>query len=280
MVVCDVPGVYLAAVKKAAGSQRIDWWRGGRQGERPGQKENSPLLDLAKHLSKQPWIQTVNAVETTAVPVIKAVAGFKEAGADIRLDISFDTPSHRGLATCMFVKGLIAEYPLLSPLTLVLKQFLVMKGLNDPYKGGLSSYGLVLMITSVLQRRRWRIGQQAKKAALLAELAASAGTPEVQRRVLQRAASRGTVAHLGLEERNKQKPPVLDGNRLARRLEAALGAFSGTTPETAMLSLALLEFFEIYGRAFQPRRHAISISSAWTGKNLTGEFLPTQHYPR
>jgi len=46
----------------------------------------------------------------------------------------------------------MANYPPLKPLTLVLKQFLVEKGLNDPFVGGLSSYGLVLMITAILQR--------------------------------------------------------------------------------------------------------------------------------
>ena len=38
----------------------------------------------------------------------------------------------------------------LVPLTLILKQFLVAKGLNDPYTGGLSSYGTLLMVAAVL----------------------------------------------------------------------------------------------------------------------------------
>lgn len=83
--------------------------------------------------------------------MLKVVAEFPEAGAGINLDISFDSPSHRGLSTCAFIRGLVNELTLLTPLALVIKQFLVMKGLNSPYNGGLSSYGTVLLIAYLLQ---------------------------------------------------------------------------------------------------------------------------------
>lgn len=134
LVVCDVVSHYESVMTKS-------------------QPRNSTLLILAEHLRSQPWVFTVVAVESTAVPIIKVKAAFEELGTSgVNMDISFDSPSHRGLVTCAFVKGLVAEYPTLPPLVLILKQFLVMKGLNDPYTGGLSSYGLVLMIVSVLQR--------------------------------------------------------------------------------------------------------------------------------
>ena len=68
-----------------------------------------------------------------------------------RWDITFENETHNGLNTCVFVRQLVQRYPPLKPLTLVLKQFLVERGLNDPFVGGLSSYGLVLMIVAVLQ---------------------------------------------------------------------------------------------------------------------------------
>ena len=52
------------------------------------------------------------------------------------------------------MRRLCRDFAPLPPLTLVLKQFLVEKGLNDAYTGGLSSYGIVLMITSFLQARQ------------------------------------------------------------------------------------------------------------------------------
>lgn len=47
------------------------------------------------------------------------------------------------------------ENELIEPLLLVLKQFLKANELNDPYKGGLSSYGLFLMISSFLQLKNY-----------------------------------------------------------------------------------------------------------------------------
>ncbi len=47
-----------------------------------------------------------------------------QAGADVRLDLSLDAPHHRGLSTCVFVRGLTADYPAITPLALVLKQLL------------------------------------------------------------------------------------------------------------------------------------------------------------
>ena len=43
------------------------------------------------------------------------------------------------------------KYPSLTPLVLLLKQFLYERGLNNTYTGGLSSYCLTLMIVSFLQ---------------------------------------------------------------------------------------------------------------------------------
>jgi DNA polymerase sigma len=49
------------------------------------------------------------------------------------------------------VKGFVRSLPALTPLVLVLKQFLYERGLNNPYTGGLSSYCIILMVVSFLQ---------------------------------------------------------------------------------------------------------------------------------
>jgi len=41
--------------------------------------------------------------------------------------------------------------PLLHPLTLVIKVLVNIYGLSDPYKGGLSSYAITLMVIALLQ---------------------------------------------------------------------------------------------------------------------------------
>ena len=53
-----------------------------------------------------------------------------------------------------FVNKMKGEFKLLKPLCLILKQFLAHKGLNNAYNGGLSSYGLILMMIHILCRRK------------------------------------------------------------------------------------------------------------------------------
>jgi non-canonical poly(A) RNA polymerase PAPD5/7 len=112
---------------------------------------------LYDRLQHQGWVQKIQAVDTS-LPVLRLSTAqipisFGNQGSLINVDISFDGPSHRGLRTSMLVRDLIKRYPPIKPLALVLKQFLVEKGLNDPFVGGLSSYGLVIMIAQVLQRQ-------------------------------------------------------------------------------------------------------------------------------
>jgi non-canonical poly(A) RNA polymerase PAPD5/7 len=52
------------------------------------------------------------------------------------------------------VSDYLAEYSVLKYLVLPLKQLLYYSKMNDPYQGGLSSYGLILMIVTFLQ---WKI---------------------------------------------------------------------------------------------------------------------------
>jgi len=49
------------------------------------------------------------------------------------------------------IRKYIKNYEPLKPLTLIMKQFLHKSDLSDTYSGGLSSYGLILMIVSFLQ---------------------------------------------------------------------------------------------------------------------------------
>ena len=41
--------------------------------------------------------------------------------------------------------------PVLRPLVLVIKTLVHRYGLSDPYKGGISSYGITLMVIALLQ---------------------------------------------------------------------------------------------------------------------------------
>ena len=70
------------------------------------------------------------------------------------IDITHTTEFHNGLRCVDLVKEYLLDCWFIEPLILVLKQMLKVNQLNDPYKGGLSSYGLLLMIVAFIQFRK------------------------------------------------------------------------------------------------------------------------------
>ena len=109
---------------------------------------------LARMLKGESWIdpRSIKIIERTVVPVIKVSTKDTRARM-IQLDISFDGPEHHGLAANQMITEVMKELPMIQPLVLVLKQFLKDRGLLTAYTGGLSSYGLFLMVTRYLQEQ-------------------------------------------------------------------------------------------------------------------------------
>ena len=129
------------------------------------------MSQLASHMSTIPWIRIVASVTHGRVPVVKAVALVKLDGSgvvpfldeetrmhyetvEIPLDVSIDGPTHSGISSTSFVRSLTSRMSSLRPLVLVLKKLLAVNKLNDPFSGGLSSYGLVLMAMFLLLKKR------------------------------------------------------------------------------------------------------------------------------
>jgi len=109
---------------------------------------------LARKLKQESWIdpRSMKVIERTAVPVIK-VATKDTRARMLNLDITFDGPGHHGLLALRMVCQILDELPMLRPLVLVLKQFLLDRGLLMAYTGGLSSYCLFLMVARYLQEQ-------------------------------------------------------------------------------------------------------------------------------
>jgi non-canonical poly(A) RNA polymerase PAPD5/7 len=124
--------------------------------EAPVSGVRSALHWLACVLGKKAWTQSVRVIHNTKVPVIKLVAIVNDT--QICVDITYcveegkATP-HTGLLSNHLVRQYISTLPELRPLALVIKQFLIEKGLSQTYTGGLSSYCLVLMLVSYLQEQ-------------------------------------------------------------------------------------------------------------------------------
>jgi len=110
------------------------------------------LKVLGTLLKQQCWVksETVQVIEKASVPVIKFLTN-----KNIPVDLTYTDQSPQNINNGVRAKNLIQqfmkEYPNFRPLILLLKQFLHHENLNNPYKGGLGSYCLVLMMISFLQ---------------------------------------------------------------------------------------------------------------------------------
>jgi non-canonical poly(A) RNA polymerase PAPD5/7 len=69
----------------------------------------------------------------------------------IHIDITFQSKSHMGLKCSEMIKSFMEVEQLLRPLVLVLKMLVDIYEISDPYKGGLSSYAITLMVIALLQ---------------------------------------------------------------------------------------------------------------------------------
>ena len=109
----------------------------------------SPLFTLYQYIQKQQnFYLKINYIGTTQVPLIKIVT-ISEYN-NLSLDISLEDPKHYGVECVNYIKSMILKYDVLTPMTLAIKNILLKATLNDPYKGGLSSYGVILLILNFL----------------------------------------------------------------------------------------------------------------------------------
>lgn len=117
---------------------------------------------------KRQWVTSVKYIDQATVPVIKVECSLSALmdssghkypknpkyasiySESFHLDITHMTEFHNGLKCVGLVKAYLLDCWFIEPLILVLKQMLRVNGLNDPYKGGLSSYGLLLMIVAFI----------------------------------------------------------------------------------------------------------------------------------
>lgn len=110
--------------------------------------QSDPLVDLKRALIARGAADNVNVLDKASVPIVK----FTERISQVKFDISFNTMS--GVKAAELVKKFIKQFPELPKLVMVLKQFLMLQGLNEVYRsGGISSYAITLMCVSFLQQQ-------------------------------------------------------------------------------------------------------------------------------
>uniref|UniRef100_A0A336MD45 polynucleotide adenylyltransferase n=1 Tax=Culicoides sonorensis TaxID=179676 RepID=A0A336MD45_CULSO len=112
-----------------------------------GRWEKLPLRTLETQLAVQGIAEpsTIRVLDKASVPIIKLT----DRETQVKVDISFNMQS--GVQSAELIKKYKKQYPPLSKLVLVLKQFLLQRDLNEVFIGGISSYSLILMCISFLQ---------------------------------------------------------------------------------------------------------------------------------
>ena len=94
-----------------------------------------PLRRFAEELRLSGLVDQLEVVDTAKVPIVKLV----HAGTQIAADVSFNVPD--GLETGWMMRDFLALHPPLRPLLIVLKHFLMQRGLNETYPtGGVGSF--------------------------------------------------------------------------------------------------------------------------------------------
>lgn len=139
----------------------------------------------------------MEVIDSARVPIVK----LRERASGVNIDISFDAAS--GVVTRGLIAEVLARYPAVRPLVLVLKYFLIQRGLNETYSGGIGSFLLVLMVTHVVQIAGVEADAAARAAASLQQHAsspshASAASASSGAPGSTAAASAAVVSHNGL----------------------------------------------------------------------------------
>lgn len=98
---------------------------------------------LFKNLEQNaPFIKDIKFINKTKVPIIKIKT--TEEYNNMNIDLSMDL--HKGKECASFIKEQLEKYKPLREMTLALKTIFYSAKLNDPYEGGLSSYGIIILI--------------------------------------------------------------------------------------------------------------------------------------
>lgn len=91
----------------------------------------------------------VQSILSASIPVVKAICTPKYLNK--RVDITIQDGNHFGIRCVKLVEQYLHMYEPLKYLVIACKQLLCNAQMNNPYEGGLTSYGLILMIVAFLQ---------------------------------------------------------------------------------------------------------------------------------
>lgn len=147
----------------------------------------------------------------------------------IKLDITFEGPEHGGIGSTAYTArvvqdacnetGLPPESTPTVQVTMVLKELLAQRRLNEPFSGGLSSYALLLMVVAIMRERR----------AIRAEMALA----ERQRRAV---ASTNASSMRTISNPSQQPKPVVSRSNSCTSLSSRNAVIPSTCTSVSSVS--------------------------------------------
>ena len=105
---------------------------------------------------REEWLSELSyleVIENTRVPLVKLT----HAPTSWNIDICFN--QDKGVPAANLMVRYLKDLPPLKPLSFVLKYFLALRELNEPYSGGVGSFLMQLLVVSFLQQREREAAQ-------------------------------------------------------------------------------------------------------------------------
>jgi non-canonical poly(A) RNA polymerase PAPD5/7 len=100
---------------------------------------------VARRLRAAGGFSHIVAITKAKVPIVK----FVDDRTNLRVDISFDNST--GLVALGTFKAWKSQFPAMVPLVAVIKQFLLMRNLNEVFLGGLGGFSITCLVISLFQ---------------------------------------------------------------------------------------------------------------------------------
>lgn len=107
------------------------------------------LKDLIPKIEKAVVVKKSDRIFTATIPLLKIYTEIK--GQEVKIDITMQEPKHKGVECTQLVKKFLGIYSTIKAVYLVLKQLMYFCNFHEPYKGGISSYGLFLLLVYMYQ---------------------------------------------------------------------------------------------------------------------------------
>ena len=122
------------------------------------------LNEVIPQIESMPGIGKIDKIFTASIPVIKV--NIEHKGEDIKVDITVQEAKHKGVDCRNLIKKFLGMYKSIKQVYLVIKQLVYFCNFHEPYKGGISSYGLFLMVAYFYQEnmQNWQFKSYDKES--------------------------------------------------------------------------------------------------------------------